>query len=241
MTPRDRYHFSVGVIVAARNAAETIDHALQSVVDEISSGEGGVGFGLESFDIVVVDGSSTDETWNIADRFPKVRIIAQTGVGLANARNQGIEAVDGGVIAFLDADDRWAPGSLTVRLTHLASDDEVAGVVGHMVTEPLPGQSVDARHRERIGKSIPAFTPGALLVRRRAFEEVGPFDESLTIAADSEWFIRARGAGTRIDLLDSVVLRKGARSDSLSADIPRYRRELLDVSRRFLEERNKQP
>ncbi len=225
--------------MAARNAAQTIERALQSAVDEISSGSTAAGFELQSVDIVVVDGSSTDDTWKIADRFPKVRVIAQAGIGLANARNQAIADVDGDVIAFLDADDRWAPGSLAVRLTHLASDDEVAGVVGHMVTEPLPGQSVDVRHRQRVGKSIPAFTPGALLVCRRAFEEVGPFDESLTIAADSEWFIRARGAGARIDLIDSVVLRKGARSDSLSADVPQYRRELLDVSRRFLEERNK--
>lgn len=234
-----RYRFKVGIIVAARNAAQTIERALQSAVDEVSSAATAVGFELESVDIVVVDGSSTDDTWEIADRFPEVRVIAQVGIGLANARNQGIADVDGDVIAFLDADDCWAPDSLTVRLAHLVSEDEVAGVVGHMVTEALPGQSVDVRHRQRIGKPIPAFTPGALLVRRRVFEEVGLFDESLTIAADSDWFIRARGVGARIDLIEPVVLRKGARSNSLSADVPQYRRELLDVSRRFLEERNK--
>jgi glycosyltransferase involved in cell wall biosynthesis len=236
---KQRYGFRIGIIVAARNAAQTIERALQSVVDEVSSAATAAGFEIESVDIVVVDGSSTDETWKIADRFPMVRVIAQAGSGLANARNQGIANVDGDVIAFLDADDRWALDSLSVRLTHLSSEDDVAGVVGHMVTEALPGQSVDVRHRQRIGTSIPAFTPGALVVRRRVFEEVGPFDESLTIAADSDWFIRARGVGTRIDLIDPVVLRKGARSDSLSADVPQYRRELLDVSRRFLEERNK--
>lgn len=234
-----RYRFKVGIIVAARNAAQTIERALQSAVDEVSSAATAVGFELESVDIVVVDGSSTDDTWEIAERIPEVRVIAQVGIGLANARNQGIADVDGDVIAFLDADDRWAPDSLTVRLTHLASEDDVAGVVGHMGTEPLPGQSVDVRHRQRIGTSIPAFTPGALLVLRRVFEEVGLFDESLTIAADSDWFIRARGVGARIDLIDPVVLRKGARSDSLSADVLQYRRELLDVSRRFLEGRDK--
>lgn len=234
-----RYRFKVGIIVAARNAAQTIERALQSAVDEVSSAATAVGFELESVDIVVVDGSSTDDTWEIAERIPEVRVIAQVGIGLANARNQGIADVDGDVIAFLDADDRWAPDSLTVRLTHLASEDDVAGVVGHMGTEPLPGQSVDVRHRQRIGTSIPAFTPGALLVLRRVFEEVGLFDESLTIAADSDWFIRARGVGARIDLIDPVVLWKGARSDSLSADVLQYRRELLDVSRRFLEGRDK--
>lgn len=236
---KQRYGFRVGIIVAARNAAQTIERALQSAVDEVSSAATAAGFEIESVDIVVVDGSSTDETWIIADRFPMVRVIAQAGSGLANARNQGIANVDGDVIAFLDADDRWAPDSLSVRLTHLASEDDVAGVVGHMVTEALPGQSVDVRHRQRIGTSIPAFTPGALVVRRRVFERVGLFDESLSIAADSDWFIRARGVGARIDLIEPVVLRKGARSDSLSADVSQYRRELLDVSRRFLEERKK--
>jgi len=85
--------------------------------------------------------------------------------------------------------------------------------------------------------SVVGYTPGALVVRRQAFDCIGPFDETLAIATDSEWFIRARSGGHPIAVLEDVVLLKGARAMSLSADVASYQRELLDVSRRFLRAR----
>ena len=55
MIQTERYRFRIGIIVAARNAAQTIERALQSAVDEISSGSTAAGLELESVDIVVVD------------------------------------------------------------------------------------------------------------------------------------------------------------------------------------------
>lgn len=227
----------VGVIVAARNAASTIGRALQSIHDEIAALPVVEGSEVRQIDVVVVDGSSVDETREIAATFPGVRVVAQTGQGLGQARNQGTTEVAGELIAFLDADDRWAPGALDLRLRFLAQQPAALGVVGHMMTEALPGQSVDVRHRQRLGVSVVGSTPGALVVRRQAFELIGPFDETLAIATDSEWFIRARSGGHPIAVLEDVVLLKGARAMSLSADVASYQRELLDVSRRFLRAR----
>lgn len=237
MSGDQRPQLDVGIVVAARNAAGTIGRALQSILDAIASLPVAQGPGIGHIDIVVIDGSSVDETRQIAATFAGVRVVAQTGEGLGQARNQGIAEVSGELIAFLDVDDRWASGALDLRLRALADQPDALGVVGLMIAEALPGQSVDVRHRERLGIPIAGFTPGALLVHRRALDVIGPFDEALVIATDSEWFIRARSGGHSIALLDEVVLFKGARSESLSADVSSYRRELLDVSRRFLSAR----
>ncbi|CAB4323649.1 unannotated protein [freshwater metagenome] len=231
--------FDVGIVVAARNAATTIGRALQSVLDAVVSLSLVHSYEVGNIDVVVVDGSSVDETRDVAATFPGVRVIAQTGEGLGQARNQGTAEVTGELIAFLDADDRWAAGALDLRLRFLVDQPAALGVVGHMMTEALPGQSVDARHRQKIGVPVVGYTPGALVARRRAFDLIGPFDETLVIATDSEWFIRARSGGHSIAILDEVVLFKGARAASLSADVSNYRRELLDVSRRFLSTREK--
>lgn len=224
---------NLGVVVAVRNAASTLPAALRSITEEVAR------LAPMAVDIVVIDGDSADGSTQIAAGVTGLRVIAQSGRGLAQARNQGVAEVGGEVLAFLDADDRWAAGGLVSRLQVLADRPEVAGVVGLMATEPVG--DAPARHTARLGRPVPAHTPGGLVIRRDAFELVGPFDERLHIAADSDWFVRARTTGIDLLLLDEVVLHKGVRSDSLSTDVVRYRQELLEVGRRFLEGREPRP
>jgi len=223
---------NLGVVVAVRNAEPTLADALHSIAAEATR------VAPMDVDVVVIDGDSTDASARIASDTPGVRVIGQRGRGLAQARNQGIDEVRGDLIAFLDADDRWVEGSLLRRLRVLDAEADAIGVVGRMIVEPVPGATPSDRQRTRIGVPVPAFTPGALVARRRAFETVGPFDERLTIAADSDWFARARADDHRIALLDDLVLHKGARDDSLSTDVERYRRELLGVVRNFVTRRD---
>jgi glycosyltransferase involved in cell wall biosynthesis len=224
---------NLGVVVAVRNAEATLADALDSITTEVAMAA------PLMVDVVVIDGGSTDGSARIAADTPGVRVIGQQGRGLARARNQGIEKVHGDLIAFLDADDRWVEGSLHRRLQALDAEPDAIGVVGLMVVEPLPGANVSERQRTRLGVPVSAFTPGALVARRRAFELVGSFDEELRIAADSDWFARARAGGHHIALLDDLVLRKGARDDSLSSDVDTYRRELLRVVRRHADRRDR--
>jgi len=84
---------------------------------------------------------------------------------------------------------------------------------------------------------VPGFTPGALLIRRETFELVGAFDETLSIGADSDWFVRLQTSPRPTLQIDAVVLYKGARNSSLSTDVGAYRRELLTVARRFIASR----
>jgi glycosyltransferase involved in cell wall biosynthesis len=223
---------NLGIVVAVRNAEATLADALHSITTEVAT------VSPLMIDIVVIDGDSTDASARIAADTPGVRVISQRGRGLARARNQGIDEVRSDLIAFLDADDRWVEGSLLRRLRALDERPDVIGVVGMMAIEPVPGARVSDRQRTRLGRPRPALTPGALVAHRRAFDVIGGFDETLTIAADSEWFARARADDQPIAVLDELVLHKGARDDSLSTDVMTYRRELLGVVRRFAARRD---
>ena len=83
---------AVGVVMPVRNGARTLAAAIRSVCDQHPA----------PTDIVVVDGGSEDGSATLAAGFPGVRVIAQAGRGLAAARNQGLRAVSGEVIAFCD-------------------------------------------------------------------------------------------------------------------------------------------
>ena len=185
----------------------------------------------------MIDGGSTDGSAEIAASRPGVRVIAQAGRGLAAARNQAILASSSPLIAFCDADDRWSEDALAVRLRALEQHPEALAVIGRVVLEELEGTAATAAQHTRIGRGVPGFTPGALLMRREAFDQVGPFDEGLSIGTDSDWFVRLQQSPHPALQIDDIVLRKGARGSSLSTDVATYRRELLTVARRFIARR----
>ena len=225
----NRTHSAVGVVIPVRNGGRTLAAAIQSVCDQRPA----------PIDIVVIDGGSEDGSASLAATFPGVRVIAQAGRGLAAARNQGLRAVTGEAIAFCDSDDCWTVGALAARLNHLAAEPGCDAVIGLAEKILIDGDAATPQQASRLGRITPGYTPGALMARREAFEAVGQFDESLAIGADSDWFVRLAQSDVRLDVLPALVLRKGARASSLSADVTTYRRELLLVARRFLDRRRR--
>lgn len=218
---------TVGVVMPVRNGARTLATAIGSVLAQTPP----------PADIVVVDGNSEDGSAAVATAFAGVRVLQQAGRGLGTARNQGVAAVAGDVVAFCDADDCWTPGSLALRVARLAAKPDCGAVVGHIRRTLAEGETATPQQASRLGQIEPGYTPGALLVRRSVLAAVGGFDEALTLGSDSDWFVRLVQSGVRLDVLAETVLLKGVRSTSLSTDVATYRRELLEVARRFVDRR----
>lgn len=214
----------VSVVVPVRNGAAHLVAALGSVVAQDPC----------PMEVLVIDGDSTDGSVEIARGFPAVQVLPQTGRGLAAARNEAIRRSAQPIVAFCDSDDRWALGALAARLDALTANSEVLAVIGLVVREEIEGTIPTAAQQEQVGRPVPGFTPGAMLVRREAFDLVGWFDESLSIGTDSDWFVRLQQSGHPALRIGTVVLHKGARGTSLSTDVAAYRSELLTVARRFI-------
>jgi hypothetical protein len=113
----------------------------------------------------------------------------------------------GQILAFLDADDLFAPGSLDRRLGRLASDPSLDLVYGRL-TEFASGDdgSQVASCRSVPAAAKPARSPGTMMICRSAFDRVGPFAEDLRRSETLEWFLRADEQGLVSCPLDEVVL-----------------------------------
>src|SRR5208283_5971540 len=90
----------VSVIIPAYNAAATVARTIDSVFGQT----------FPDFEIICVDDGSNDATLSIVQQYsPRVRLIEQANSGPAAARNNGARNSCGDCLAFLDADDIWAP------------------------------------------------------------------------------------------------------------------------------------
>lgn len=101
----DNQSVEISVIIPAYNAEQTISRAIHSVLTQ----------NIEKTEIIVVNDGSSDATKTIANDFARrdsrVRVVNQQNCGLGATRNIGIGLARGKVIALLDSDDEFVPGS----------------------------------------------------------------------------------------------------------------------------------
>jgi glycosyltransferase involved in cell wall biosynthesis len=222
-TPAD-----VTVIIPVKNGAETISKAIESVLMQAPSGE-------PHPRVIVIDGQSTDGTLDQIRHYRDIQILDQQSKGLAGARNEALTEVKTPLVAFCDADDAWTPGSLHKKLEHMVKVPSSWAISGQVHFEAIATSHPGLPARRLSGTVHRGVTPGAMLIRRSAFDAVGSFDETLKIGSDADWIVRAIQTLGPQDFIDLVVLEKGVRAGSLSTDTATYRSELQLIARRFIE------
>jgi len=152
---------------------------------------------------------STDSTREIAESFPKVKVISQQGKGIPGAYNQGIALVSTEFVAFNSHDDIWNERKLELQLALVAEKPAlqiVAGMAQHFLDSEC--ESVPNGFRKELLTPHVAFNMEMLLARREVFDTVGEFDEQLETAEDVDWFCRARDMGIHSAFVPEVILRK---------------------------------
>jgi glycosyltransferase involved in cell wall biosynthesis len=167
--------------------------------------------------IVVDDGSHTPAAPGLASYGDRIRHLRQPNGGIGSARNAGLRASHADLIAFLDSDDVWMPGKLSRQLAVLEEHPEVDAVFGRAEQFHDPSLDEAARRRHPIKDPVvDAWLSTAMLIRRRSFDRVGFFTEMEKTGIDIDWFLRAREAGLRMEMLPEIVYRRRIHTTNIS-------------------------
>ena len=217
----------ISVVIPCYNTERYIGEALASVLTQ----------GIESVQIVVIDDGSTDGSAGVARGFgDRVECRSQPNAGINPARNAGIALARGKYLAFLDADDLWSPGGLTLRLGKLRPGLEcVFGGVENFISPDLSPDDAG-----RFGSIAPAMIgrlAGTMLIERCAFDRVGLFDTTLKIGEMLDWVARAEKAGIGTVLIDDIVLRRRLHANNAGIRLKHQQGDYLKVLRASLSRR----
>lgn len=191
----------VSIVIPTRNEENVIEETLESV------------FNLKypKFEVIVVDGHSTDRTVEIASKFP-VRIYYDDGT-LGSARNTGVHHSKYDFIAWIDADLRPTPSWLRIVMRKLVGDEKLAGVCGR--TLPFNRSSLLASCEayeflswyEKAGaKAAKSFGTASSVWRKKAIIEAGCFDEKFSAAEDVDISYRIRQLGYKFRITRKALM-----------------------------------
>ena len=183
----------ISVVIACYNGAAT----LQACLDSLTA------LNYPNYEVLLVDDGSTDATPQIASRFPIVRRIRQEHLGLSVARNTGIAASSGEIIAFMDADCR-ADSDWLYYLTSDLLHGNFAGIGGHNLLPSddsavaaavmaSPGGPAHVMLTDRLAEHVPGCN---MAFYKWALDEIGGFDPIYDKAGDDVdlcWRLQQRG------------------------------------------------
>ncbi len=251
---------TISVVVVTYESEQYIGPCLKSVYEHAS----------EPFETIVVDNASTDDTRHIvAERFPTTRLVAMdenrwytaaANVGAAQARGQRL--------LFLNPDAELTPGALPRLAAHLDAEPYTAAAGPRLIFPdgtpqaaaftypsllmtwleffPRPGRLIGSRLNGRLasidGKPISIDYPlgACMLVRRAAWDHVGPFDGGLLhYCEEVDWCMRAKAHGWTISHVPTaLVVHHGGASTAMS---PGASLEHLYASRELLHRKHRGP
>lgn len=191
----------VTVIVPARDAGGVLAAQLERLSPQAQS------LGAHIF---VVDDGSTDDTAEVASRFPSVRVLPLDGRGVSAARNAGVRHSRSPYVCFVDADDVVAEGWLPAMVHCLQRHDAVCGPLevhrlsGGREARAQAGSWQNELHKfERV---LPIGGAGNFGIRRSLLVDVGGFDESLGVGEDLDLCFRLWRTGVTLTFCPEALV-----------------------------------
>ena len=182
----------ISVIMPCYNAAAYVEEAVSCVMNQTYS----------EVELIVVDDGSTDGSAGIlqalaAQHAPRIQLYFQDRQGPYPARNLALEHAHGGYVAFLDADDYWAPDALEKLLAALNENQaDIAYCGWQNVGEGAPGTQPfvppDYSQMDTAAEFLRScpWPIHAALVRREAIDAVKGFSERCFSAMDYDLWLR---------------------------------------------------
>lgn len=218
----------VSVVIPCHNHARYLEEAALSVLAQT-----GV-----TLDIIVVDDGSIDNPLPVLESLESlgVRIMRQPHGGAACARNAGAESSRGEFLAFLDADDLWSSDRLERAIAVLQASTSPTMSFGRMQEFLDPALAAVDLSPPYV-RTLSGISASGLVIHRKHFAHVGPFDTSLRTGEFIDWYLRADRLGLHTHVDENILIYRRVHATNRDRQHREDNRDYAQIVMRNLRER----
>lgn len=220
----------ISIVTPSYSQAEFLEETIQSVLNQ----------DYPNLEYVIIDGGSTDSSVDIIKKYEKKLSywVSEKDKGQSDAINKGFRRASGEILAWLNSDDCYLPGTLERVADFFSSHATVDLVYGDLLLIDGRGKTVGIRRVVPYNYTLALYglssvpQPSAFF-RRRALNVVGLLDEEFHYQMDAEFFLRFGKMGLNIKYLPVplAMFRFHAQSKTVSE----YHDKVQQANRRILE------
>ena len=209
---------TVSVIISTYNRADFLHRAIKSVLAQT----------YIDFELIIVDDASSDNTKEVVNSFYDERVEYlrhDNNKGAPAARNTGVKKAKGEYIAFLDDDDEWLSDKLEKQVKKMGKVSDKVGLIysGWQIIENsyssrkyYPQFKGDVRKRLLLGPTVGSVSK--VLIKKKCFDKVGVFDESLKSCQDWDMWKRLSDY-YEFDFVEDSLTRIHLHGNQISTDL----------------------
>ncbi|WP_018628910.1 glycosyltransferase family 2 protein [Niabella aurantiaca] len=219
----------IDVIIAVYNGQRFIGEAITSVQAQT----------WKALHIIVADDGSEDDTTAVVESLmagdDRIRLLKCPHRGVSATLNAALAQGSAPFIAFLDADDLWAPQKLEKQMAALEAG--TAAVCFCLIREFETLTRKAATTQQARPAPLKGYSKTAFLGGRRLFDTYGGFSEQVAIGDFVEWFSRILRAGLELRMLDEVLAYR--RIHDRNSTLGVARKSFLELIKKHLDEKRK--
>jgi glycosyltransferase involved in cell wall biosynthesis len=216
---------TVSVVIPVYNGAAFIARAIDSALEQSH----------RPTEVIVVNDGSTDATLDVLAAYRgRIRLLSIANGGVSNARNLGMQASTGELIAFLDADDSWHPNKLQLQVAamraypraalcccdYVVLDKHLGHVVNHF-SACKKGMTYDRPFDQGLVAALIQCnfvgTASTVILRRALCQQVGGFNVAYRQAEDYDYWLRCAALAPFI-VLSARLMEKRSHATNLTND-----------------------
>lgn len=187
---------TISLIIPAYNEERYLSACLEAVAKQT----------VKPYEVIVVDNNSSDDTSELASKYPFVKVIKETAQGVIHARSTGFDAASGDIIARIDADTLLPVDWIANLKAIFQEDSELDALSGAVSYYDLPYHKlatwIDLRFRQSIANRMgdEVFLYGAnMAIRRQSWIKAKPFlCQGGGLHEDFDLAIHAQESGAKV-------------------------------------------
>jgi GxxExxY protein len=202
---------TISFAICAHNEEKYIGPTIQSILDCMPE---------NVLEILVINNASTDNTASVASAFPKVRVVDEPVKGLTRARQAGLKAASGDLLACVDADTHVTKEWFEILNREFEKDSSLVCLSGPYEFYDLPGSKMFLgllmKIWYKIAQFIAIFTGylvqgGNFVAKKEALEKIGGFDTNIEFYGEDTNIARRLHEVGKVKFMSSFSAQSSAR------------------------------
>ncbi|MCI9032957.1 MAG: glycosyltransferase [Lachnospiraceae bacterium] len=190
-------NYKVSIITVVYNGAKTIEHTIQSVLNQ----------SYKNIEYIIIDGLSTDGTQKIVEKYIDSisYFVSEKDNGLYDAMNKGIQKATGSMIGIINSDD-WYNSYAVEKVVEYFEKNNVDLVYGKWLSVTQEGKvnEYPPEPLETIWYQMPFIHP-SVFIKKNVYENYGGFNTNYKMAADYELMLRLYTHHVKFGYLDEAI------------------------------------